>query len=84
MVQTYDEVMRTTIDLPDDVHRAALLLARDRSQTLSRTVADLLRQALTHDDIEDEVELGAATGLPVLRLGRPLNAEDVARMSDDE
>lgn len=37
--------MRTTIDLPDDLHQRAMSIARDTSRTLSETVADLLRPA---------------------------------------
>jgi hypothetical protein len=75
--------MRTTIDLPDDVHRAALLLARDRHQTLSRTVADLLRVALMGEGSEAPLEIDRDTGLPLVRLGRRVTAEDVASLSDE-
>ncbi|TXB91714.1 antitoxin, partial [Mycobacterium tuberculosis] len=32
--------MRTTIDLPQDLHKQALAIARDTHRTLSETVAD--------------------------------------------
>ena len=38
--------MRTTIDLPDDLHKQALAIARDTHRTLSETVADLIRRGL--------------------------------------
>jgi hypothetical protein len=44
--------MRTTADLPADLHRAATLHARDRHQSLSRTVSDLLRAALVGAPID--------------------------------
>ena len=75
--------MRTTIDLPDDVHQAALHLARDRSQTLSRTVSDLVRQALVGGR-EFPMDTDPLTGLPRLHIGRRITAEDVAAASDDE
>lgn len=34
--------MRTTIDLPQDLHKQALAIARDTHRTLSETVADLI------------------------------------------
>ena len=74
--------MRTTIDLPEDVHRAAAMLARDRGQTLSRTVADLLRAALA-GGVSRDVELDEATGLPLVRLGRRITPEDVASAQDE-
>jgi len=39
-------LMRTTINLPDDLHRAAQALAHDRHQSLSRTVEELMRRGL--------------------------------------
>ncbi|HEX9032823.1 MAG TPA: hypothetical protein VF834_13360, partial [Streptosporangiaceae bacterium] len=61
--------MRTTIDLPEDLHRQAVAIARDTSQSLSQTVAELMRRGLGH---ERQPELGhsARTGLPVVHLGR--------------
>jgi hypothetical protein len=41
----HDGEMRTTIDLPDDLHRQAMSIARDTSRSLSETVADLMRAA---------------------------------------
>ncbi|WP_252365130.1 hypothetical protein [Saccharomonospora piscinae] len=38
--------MRTTIDLPDDLHRLAQSLARDTSRSLSDIVAELMRRKL--------------------------------------
>lgn len=75
--------MRTTIDLPADLHRAATLIARDRHQSLSRTVSDLLRVALAGGQPAAVVTIDAGTELPTLRLGRRITAEDVARAQDD-
>lgn len=74
--------MRTTIDLPDDLHRAATPIARDRHQTLSRTVESLMRSALAHDDLTT-IEIDPDSGLPTLRVGRPITAEDVAAIEED-
>lgn len=75
--------MRTTIDLPPDLHRAALLIARDRRQTLSRTVSDLLRLALAGNFRGSVVEMDQETGLPLVRLGRRVTADDVLSAQDD-
>lgn len=75
--------MRTTIDLPPDLHRAALSIARDRQQTLSRTVSDLLRSALAAGHREVPIETDNETGLPLVRLGRRrMTAEDVLSAQD--
>ncbi len=39
--------MRTTVDLEDDVLRAAKELARQQGVTVGKIVSDLVRQALT-------------------------------------
>jgi predicted transcriptional regulator len=75
-------MMRTTIDLPDDLHRAVTVIARDRHQTLSRTVESLMRAALTHDD-RTPVEIDPDSGLPTVRIGRRITADDVAAIEDD-
>lgn len=75
--------MRTTIDLPADLHRAAVLIARDRRQTLSRTVSDLLRLALAGDLREPAVEIDRETGLPLIRVGRRVTADDVQSAQAD-
>jgi Arc/MetJ family transcription regulator len=77
--------MRTTIDLPNDLHQQALAIARDTSRTLSETVADLMRRALGSDaDKEGTMTHSPRTGLPVVHLGRVITSEDVRALEDDE
>ncbi|MDQ4119381.1 MAG: antitoxin [Actinomycetota bacterium] len=75
--------MRTTIDLPDDLHRIATAIARDTSRSLSETVAELVRRGLGSPG-EPEIARDSLTGLPTLRLGRPITTEDVRALEDDE
>jgi hypothetical protein len=77
--------MRTTIDLPDDLHRQALSIARDTSRTLSETVADLIRRGLAHGAAAGAADVGRSerTGLPVVRLGTVVTTEDVRAIEDD-
>jgi hypothetical protein len=75
--------MRTTIDLPEDVHRTALAIARDTHRTLSETVADLVRRGLGNGT-GAPVSVSRRTGLPVVRLGRVITTEDVRRLEDDD
>lgn len=75
--------MRTTIDLPEDLHRRALAIARDTSRTLSETVADLMRRGLG-EGRPAEISRSPRTGLPVVRLGSIITTEDVRSLEDEE
>ncbi len=83
MHRCYDVPMRTTIDLPDDVHRQAQSIARDTSRTLSETVADLIRRGLGQTG-DVTVSQSPTTGLPLVRLGRLITTDDVRTLEDDE
>jgi Arc/MetJ family transcription regulator len=84
MQMRYDALMRTTIDLPDDLHQQALSIARDTSRSLSETVADLMRRGLGGSGGSVEVSTSARTGLPVVRLGTTISTEDVRALDDDQ
>jgi hypothetical protein len=75
--------MRTTIDLPDDLHKQALAIARDTHQTLSQTVAELLRRALTTASAI-ATSTDPRTGLPLVTVGRVVTSEDVRSLEDEE
>lgn len=75
--------MRTTIDLPDDLHRQAQSLARDTSRTLSEIVAELMRRGLGQVT-SVETSRSERTGLPVVRLGKVITTEDVRSLEDDD
>lgn len=74
--------MRTTIDLPADLHAQALAIARDTHRTLSETVTLLMRRGLGEGRAA-RLEHSAATGLPVVRLGKVITTEDVRALEDD-
>ncbi len=76
--------MRTTIDLPEDLHRAATSLARDRGSSLSQTVSDLVRRALRPEAGSGQVTLDTRTGLPVVYVGVPVTTEMVRAAIDEE
>jgi hypothetical protein len=75
--------MRTTVDLPDDLHRQALSIARDTSRTLSETVADLMRRGLGQGKAA-EISRSPRTSLPVVHLGTVVTTEDVRVLEDDD
>jgi predicted transcriptional regulator len=74
--------MRTTIDLPDELHRQAMSIARDTHQTLSETVAELIRRGLGQSR-PAEVTRSVRTGLPVVHVGTVITTEDVRSLEDD-
>jgi Arc/MetJ family transcription regulator len=74
--------MRTTVDLPADLHAQAMAIARDTHRTLSETVAFLIRRGLGESRTAGLTH-SAATGLPVVRLGRMITTEDVRALEDD-
>ena len=76
-------LMRTTIDLPDDLHRQATSIARDNHQTLSQAVASLMRRGLGQDQLA-KVRIDARTGRAVLHVGRTITDQDVRSLDDDE
>ena len=75
--------VRTTIDLPDDLHAQAVAIARDTHQSLSQAVAGLIRRGLD-TGAPGEVTKSPRTGLPVAHLGRTITTEDVRRLEDDD
>jgi hypothetical protein len=75
--------VRTTIDLPDDLHAQAAAIARDTHQSLSQTVAGLIRRGLSTGG-PYETTKSPRTGLPVAHLGRTISTEDVRRLQDDD
>ncbi len=75
--------VRTTIDLPDDLHKQALAIARDTHRTLSETVADLIRRGLGAGSTA-AISTDPRTGLPLVSVGTVVTSEDVRSLEDEE
>lgn len=73
--------MRTTIDLPDDLHERAKRIAHDSSRTLSETVADLIRRGLESRP-GTAMAYSTRTGLPVVSIGHVVTTDDVRSLDD--
>ncbi len=78
----YDAAMRTTIDLPEDLHRIALAIARDQETSLSQTVVQLMQRGLGTTG-SARLSTSERTGLEVVQLGRVVTSEDVRALEDD-
>lgn len=74
--------MRTTVDLPDYLHRQAPSIAMDASRTLSATIAELVRRGMNQGERLGPL-VSPMTGLPVIRLGMVVTSEDVRMLEDD-
>ena len=76
--------MRTTVDLPPEVHERAKRLAAERDQSLSATLADLTIRGLASLGEPATVTTDPISGLPTLTLGYRISAQAVAEALDDE
>jgi hypothetical protein len=76
--------VRTTIDLPADLHEQAQAIARDTRRSLSETVAELMRRGLGAASATGVVSKDPRTGLPVVSIGNIVTSEDVRSMEDEE
>lgn len=74
--------MRTTIDLPDELHRQALSIARDTSRTLSETIAELIRRGLGEGK-PAQISRSPRTRLPVVTLGKVVTTDDLRSLEDE-
>jgi Arc/MetJ family transcription regulator len=74
--------MRTTVDLPDDIHDITMAIARDQGATFSQTVVALLRRAVGTPG-SAQVSASGRTGLEVIRLGRVVTSDDVRALDDE-
>lgn len=84
--------MRTTIDLPDDLHQVVSSVAAHTRRSMNQTVADLIRRGLAVSvpdggpaaaQASQPFRISGRTGLPVMRSPRPVTAEDVRALEDE-
>ena len=79
-------MMRTTLDLPDELHRIVTSLALHTQRSLSQTAADLMRRGLFAPMDTQNGKPGwvvnPATGLPLLNTARTITPEDVKAVDD--
>lgn len=75
--------MRTTVDLPPAVHRRAREVAERRGESLSAVIAELTVRGLAQLDAPVELTIEPKSGFPVVRIGRKISEDDVARALDE-
>jgi predicted transcriptional regulator len=82
----HDAKMRTTIELPDELHRIVSAIARDTGRSLGQTIAELIRRGLSAGVAEGEraaYRVDAETGLPSVRSLRTITSDDVRALDDE-
>jgi len=76
--------VRTTVDLAPAVHERARDLAKEQHQSLSATLANLVARGLEGSGHPAPITINPISGLPTIRLGRPITAEEVANILDED
>lgn len=84
----HDAGMRTTVDLPEDLHRIAASLARDTDRSMSQVVEYLMRRGLepargVGETAPPPYVVDRTTGLPVVRSPRTITSDDVKALEDE-
>ena len=79
--------MRTTVDIPEDLHRLVSSIAMHTHRSLSQTAADLMRRGLLAPVGEaegaDRITIHPRTGLAMVRATRVITPEDVRALEDE-
>jgi hypothetical protein len=81
-------VMRTTVDIDEDILAVAKDLARAEGRTMGQVISDLARRALTHPSLSgglDETQMAySADEFPMFpkRVGQPVTNDLVRRLQD--
>lgn len=73
--------MRTTIDLPADLHDLARELAHSGNRSMSDVVTELIRLGLQREAAPHRRT--SPRGMPLVSLGRPVTIEDVRSLDDE-
>ena len=73
--------MRTTIDLPSEIHQLIRQLAHEQSRTQSEIVTKLILKALGAPS-NKKISI-SESGMPVVSIGRHITAEDVKTLEDE-
>ncbi len=79
-------MMRTTIDLPEDLHRIVSSLANHSSSSMSQMAVDLMRRGLAlpgKAGAATVITTNPVTGLPLIHSRRTITPEDVKALEDE-
>lgn len=74
--------MRTTIDLPADLHALAREIAHQQHKTMSEVITECVKRGLGIAP-NHTAQIATGSGFPRITLGRPITAEDVRTLDDE-
>jgi hypothetical protein len=76
--------MRTTLDLTDEAYRLAKAVARDRDQSLGRTVSELITLGALGGQVpQKSPKIRMKNGIAVVDIGRPITSEEVREFLEE-
>jgi len=76
--------LRTTVDLPEDLHRLAKDIAHDKKLTFSEAVAWLMRRGAGQQLEKPKLGVNKLTGFPSFETGRLITSSEVERFLDED
>ena len=76
-----DAIVRTTLSIDQDLYDIAVAIARDRRQSLSAVINELLRNGLTASS-EEPLHV-SQRGFPSFRTHRRVTMDDVRSLEDE-
>lgn len=80
--------MRTTIDLPQDLHHVLTSLASSTRKSLSQTAVELMQRGLASPADaaaqRSATAVSRVTGLPLVRFARTVTPHDVKALDDED
>jgi predicted transcriptional regulator len=77
--------MRTTVDLPADLHGAVKQLALTTHQSLSTTLVGLVARGLdAAGGAKEQLVLDPVSGMPTFSTGGLVTSEQVANLIDED
>lgn len=76
-------MMRTTIDLPAELHALAREIAHQQRKTMSDVITECVQRGLgIAPDVAVQIHT-TGPGFPTVTLGRPITPEDVRSLDDE-
>ncbi len=78
--------MRTTIDIPVELHERLKAYASQSGRSLSSAAVEMMARGMTSADIPTVTKVDPRTGLTTFnfRRGRPVTAAEVADLIDED
>ena len=82
----YDDIMRTTIDIPPGLHQRLKAYAEQRGESFSDITTEALMRGMAPIETPTTTKVDPVTGLLVFNFGRgrQITSEEVADLIDED